>query len=298
MKSYDQYDLWEHTDNHLTRVRFGSEPPSGYFYPSEASVVFTDAHGDSVTEGGCLRASYFRLHGGFESLPTEARTEYIFMQGKIIEQALIEKWKEMGIWVANNIKFVDKANHVSGELDVILLDPSTSKPYIAEVKTFYGYHAEKELFGNYKEKGFPKIPQLLQTLIYLNYWQDKGITQARMVYFARDSVKRRTFLIELEKEGNIVYPKVDGVVIREFAIDDIMLRYKTLKQHIENNTVPPGDYELQYSNAKIEDYFEKGKIAKTKYEEFKKGKLKNYENIGDWQCSYCRWKNVCYSNKP
>lgn len=295
--SYDNYDLWEATDAHISRPRFGNEPPSGHFYPSEASVKLIDEHGDTVTEGGCLRSAYFRLHGGYKGLPTEARTEYIFLQGKIIEQSLIEMWKEMGLWVANNIKFLDKENGISGELDVVLFEPETQENYIVEVKTFYGYHAEKELFGNYKEKGFPKMSQLLQTLVYINYWRDKGLKFARLVYFARDSVKRRTFKVELEKEGNTLYPKIDGVVLREFSMDDVLARYKTLKDHIQNNTIPPNDYELQFSDAKIEDFYKKGKIAKTKYEDFKKKKLNKNEHIGNWNCSYCKWKEVCWGSK-
>ena len=28
------------------------------------------------------------------------------------------------------------------------------------------------------------------------------------------------------------------------------------------------------------------------------GKLKKYEYIGDWNCSYCKYKNVCWGNNP
>jgi hypothetical protein len=294
-KFQDNYDLWEHTDRHISRLRF-KEPPSGYFYPSEASVKLTDEHGDTYTEGGCLRAAYFRISGEFERLPNEPRTEYIFMQGKIIEQALIDYWKEMGIWVANNVKFRDEENRISGELDVVLIEPETAQQYGVEVKTFYGYQAEKELFGNYKNPGFPKMSQLLQTLTYVNYWKDKGIPFFRMAYFARDSVKRTTFKVELQKEGNILYPKVDGEVIREFTMGDVLSRYKELKGYVDSKIVPPNDYELQYSDVKIEDFYKKGKIAKTKYEDYKKGKLGKHEYIGDWNCSYCAYKAVCWGS--
>ena len=102
--------------------------------------------------------------------------------------------------------------------------------------------------------------------------------------------------IGTSKEGAIVYPKVNGTVIRSFTINDVLARYNQLAHHLETNTVPPNDYELQYSDAKIEDYFKKGKVAKTKYEAWKKGKLKEYEHVGDWQCSYCSFKHVCWDN--
>lgn len=297
MKStYDHYDLFAHTDDHVTRPKFGGQP-SKYFYPSEASVKLTDEHGDSVTEGGCLRASYFRLSGEFEGIPHDARTEYIFMQGKSVESDLVSLWKEMGIWVANNIKFIDQNNNISGELDAVLAEPETGQLYGVEVKSFYGYHAEKEIMGNFKKSGFPKMSQLLQTLVYLNYWHDKGLPYFRMVYFARDSVKRRTFKIELHKEGNIIYPKVEGQVIRSFTVNQVLDRYKQLQQYVDSKTIPPNDYELQYSDAKIEDYYKKGKVSKTDYEAYKKGKLAKYEYVGDWNCSYCKFKNVCWGSK-
>lgn len=292
MKSqYDTYDLFKATDEHLTRKTF-DKPSSGYFYPSEASVVLTDEFGDRKVEGGCMRSSYFRLSDEYEGSPHDARSEWIFMMGNKVEDSLTSYWKEMGLWHANSVKFVDTENHVSGELDVILVEPPDGQLYGVEVKSFYGYHAEKEIMGGYKTSGFPKMGQLLQTLVYLNYWEDKGLPFFRMAYFARDSVKRRTFKIELHHEGDIKYPKVDGVVVRSFTINDILDRYKKLKNHVETNTIPPNDYELQYSDAKIQDYLAKKKVSASGYEKWKKGKQ---AHLGDWNCNYCNFKNICWS---
>lgn len=291
---YDQYDLFAETDKHITRPKF-LEQPSTHFYPSEASVVIHDEHGDKVVHGGCLRASYFRLSGDFEGQPYDARSEYIFMQGKDVETSLIALWKEMGIWVDNNVKFFDEENNISGELDIILCEPPHGQLYGVEVKSFYGYMAEKDIMGNKYQKGFPKMNQLLQTLVYLNHFKDR-LPYFRMAYFARDSVKRRTFKIELEQEGEILYPKVEGDVIRSFSIQDILARYKELSHYLDTQVVPPNDFELQYNDSKIEDFFKKGKIAKTKYQKWQTKKLGPYEQIGDWQCSYCKYKDVCWGN--
>ena len=117
-----------------------------------------------------------------------------------------------------------------------------------------------------------------------------------MVYFGRDSVKRRTFKIELHQEGEIFYPKVDGEVIRSFSMNDVFGRYEKLQEHLDNKSTPTNDYELMYSDAKIEDYFAKGKIAKTKYEKWQKGRLGKHEVIGDWMCSYCRFSQHCWGS--
>jgi hypothetical protein len=292
---YDSYDLFGATDEYLTRPKFHTDREP-HFYPSEASVQVHDEHGDLITHGGCLRASYFRVSGAFTGTPYEARTEYIFAQGKIIEQWLIDRWKEMGIWVGNNIKFLDREHNISGELDVILAEPPSGQLYGAEVKTFYGYMAEKEIFGDKRTKGFPKMSQLLQTLIYVNHFEEK-LPYFRMLYFGRDSVKRCSFKVELHHEGNIKYPKVEGIVLKQFSMNDVLDRYKLLQTHIANNTIPPNDYELQYPSHKIEDFFKKGKVAKTKYEAWKKGSLKRYETVGDWQCNYCRYKNECWGQQ-
>lgn len=291
---YDNYDLFNATDEYLVRPKFYTQRERR-FYPSEASVQFRDEHGDLVTEGGCLRASYFRLSGQFVGAPYDARSEYIFAQGKIIEEWLISRWKEMGIWVDNNVKFLDEVNNISGEIDAILIEPPTGQMYGLECKTIYGYFAEKEIFGDKKSRGFPKISQLLQTLIYVNYFAPR-LPYFRMAYFCRDSVKRRTFKVEIEQEGNIKYPKVEGQVVRQFTVNDILDRYKLLQSYIDRNTVPPNDYELYYSPEKIEDFYKKKKISKSKYEDYKANKLGPHEHIGDWNCSYCRYSTECWGN--
>ena len=293
MSKYDTYDLFESLDEYLTRPKLLTRPESEHFYPSEASVVTYDEHGDQVIHGKCMRAAYFRLANGFKSAPFEPYSEYIFMLGKIVENQLINYWKEMGIWYDNNVKFYDKENNISGELDVILVEPGTGQMYIGEVKTFYGYMAEKEIFGSKTDKPFPKMNNLLQTLVYLNHFKDT-FPYARIIYFARDSGKRRTFKIELEQEGNILYPKVEGEIIRSFSIQDILARYKELEHYLKTNTIPKNDFELYYDDAKIEDFYQKGKVAKTKYQKYKTGKLHSNEKIGDWNCRYCNFSQICW----
>lgn len=290
---FDHYDLWDHMDQHMVRPKFKATR-SRHLYPSEASVKIIDAHGDEKVEGKCMRAAYFRLSGDHEGTPYSARTEYIFMQGNSVESNLVAIWKEMGVWVANSVRFVDHENDVSGELDAVLAEPETGQLYGVEVKSFYGYFAEKEIFGNKSQKGFPKMPHLLQTLVYLNYFKNKGLPYFRIVYFDRGGDKRCTFKIELHREGNITYPKVEGTVIRSFTVNDILARYQELRQYVETNTVPGTDFELRYPDAKVEDFWKKGKVAKTKYEAWKKGKLKANEKIGDWECNYCNYKDTCW----
>lgn len=296
MKSkYDNYDLFEHTDKYITRPRFEPETDNSHFWPSESSVKFYDEFGDLTVEGKCLRASYFRIIGGFTMLPLPAYTRWIFEMGELIERMLVQKWKEMGIWVDSQTKFYDAEHNVSGALDAILREPTTGIVYPAEVKSAYGYFAEKEIFGTFKEPGFPKVGNLLQLLIYLWKFKDQ-FPYGRLVYFFRDNTKRRTFKVELVEQGNLIYPKVEGQILKSFTVEDILERYSELKRYVDSKTVPPMDYELIYPETKIKDFRQKGKISQSKFQKWEKGKLEKWEYVGDWQCRLCAFRRVCYPN--
>jgi len=293
--TYDKYSLWGDLDSYVTRPKFRPGTDQRHLWPSEASVKFYDQHGDLTVEGKCMRAAYLRVKGDFEALPPSAYSEWIFEMGRRVEKMIVDRCKEAGIYVDNSIKFYDEEYNVSGEIDVLLTEPD-GLIYPAEIKSAYGYYAEKEIMGNMKQRGQPKMGQLLQLLIYLWKFKDQ-FPYGRMVYFFRDSTKRRTFKVELEQQGNILYPKVEGQVIKTFSVNDILARYKELQHHIDNEIVPEKDYELQYPEAKIHDFAKKGKIGKTKYQNFLKGKLKDYEYLGDWNCrGYCPYSRICYED--
>jgi hypothetical protein len=247
-----------------------------------------------------MRAAYFRSVGGFVSLGVPAYSEWIFKFGHLAERMIIEEAKEAGIWVQNSIKFYDKEFNISGEIDCLFAEPPDGIIYPGEIKTAYGYYAEKEIIGNWKQPGQPRMGNLLQLLIYL--WKFRAqFPYGRLIYFFRDSMKRRTFKVELELEGNLLYPKVEGKTNKLFSVNDILARYKELQHHIDKKIVPSKDYELQYSPEKIEDWKPeklggKGKIGKTKYDAWKKGKLKNYEYLGDWNCRLCSYRRECWGD--
>ena len=292
------FDFFEYLDRHVTRPRFKPEVDSSHLYPSEASVQYYDNHGDLITVGGCLRASYFRVVGGFERIGNSAYTEWIFKMGKAVEEILVQQAKEAGIWVDNNIKFYDEEYNISGEIDCLIAEPpdATIVPY--EIKSFYGYYAAREIFGNKSISPQPKLNQLVQLLIYL--WKFRNqFPYGRMAYFARDDIKRKTFKVSIHQEGELMHPVIDGKIWKSFTVNDILGRYKQLQDYIDNKEVPSKDYELQYPESKIRDFRPKklggkDKISKTKYEAWEKGKLKPWEYIGDFQCRMCAYRKICY----
>jgi len=292
------FNFFDFLDNHVTRLRFEPDRNMKTLYPSEASVQYHDKHGDLVTTGGCLRASYFRVTGDFEKIGHSAYTQWIFAMGNAVEQILVQQAKEAGIWVDNNVKFYDKETNISGEIDLIISEPPTGVITIAEIKSFYGYYAGRELFGNKTIKAQPRYYQMLQLLVYLSIFKDQ-FPYGRMAYMARDDIRRKSFKIGIHQEGENGYPVIDGEVLRLFTVNDIMDRYKKLQGYIDRKEVPPADYELQYSDAKINDFRPKklggkDKISKTKYEAWQKGKLKPHEYVGDFQCGYCSYRKICH----
>jgi len=281
------------TDAWMTRPRI-SKPRKPAFYPSEASAVWKDSLGVTRTAGACLRSAWYRVTGvpdGFEVLPNDPYTEWIFALGKAVEVILVEQWKQMGLWVANNVEFYDPVKKISGEIDVILCDPSErSKLYGVEVKSFYGYQGTKEVCGNKSTQARPKTSQLMQTLIYADQFPE--LDYFKMIYYARDSANRNEFDITITNDGGVRRPTIDGIIDHRFSMEDIYSRYRELDEYIEAQVMPPADYELHWDAEKVEQRNSLGEVAKTRYADWKKNPSRN--PMGDWQCSYCRYKNICW----
>jgi hypothetical protein len=277
----------------MTRQKI-SLPRPATFFPSEASVSWTDQHGIERVTGACLRQVWYRLTGTGEPSKPDPYSEWIFALGKAVEQILIEQWKCMGILVGNNIKFYDAKRNISGELDVVLQDPESSKLFGVEVKSFYGYNATKEVCGNTKVVGHPKTSQLLQTLIYVDLCKDLGILDYfKLVYYARDSAHRKEFDVTVIDDNGQTRPVVDGVVDYRFTMENVYSRYKTLKSHIESNTIPPRDYSIAFSPEKVKQLYELGEVSETAMKEYKRNPAKN--PVSNWQCNYCPVRKHCWS---
>lgn len=287
---YDTYNLFEHVDRYMTSPRFSAPSRGQHFYPSEASVKYTDG-GEEFVAGSCLRKSYYRLKHGSERGSVSARGAHIMTHGRNIEDSLTEIFKQMGIWRANSVRFKDEVYNISGEIDCVLVEPDGTE-YGAEVKTAYGYMAEKEVIGNNYQAGKPKASHLLQTLIYCWVFRER-LPFFRLVYILRDSCSRRTFKVELHEQDGLHYPKIDGVVTTKFTIEDVLNRYKELEYFLEAEIVPPRDFELEYTDEKAERLYALKKLSKSKYE--KHFAPRKPQKAGDWECSYCDFKRFCWT---
>ena len=291
-----KFDLIALTDKFVCRKRIRM-PRKPSWYPSEASATWVDENGETRVEGNCMRASYMRKTGLCKDMQidTTPYQEWIFALGKHVEIILVDYWKQLGILVENNLKFYDAERDISGEIDVMLCDPMTGEMVLVEVKSFYGYAATKQLCGNKSTKPTPKVSQMMQLMIYLDQFKDM-ISYGKLVYYSRDAANRNEFDITLVLDASnpakpVHRPAIDGVIDYRFTLEDIYARYDKLAQHVEADTLPDGDYEKVWSKEKVERRNLLGEVAKTTYAKWKKSPGKN--PIGNWNCSYCRYSQVC-----
>jgi len=285
------YNLITATEDFLTRERIHGKNAIHY-YPSEASVQYINSDGETVTEGTCLRKAYFRCVG-VEGQPYTANTQFIFGLGKYTENFLVDTWKEMGVWVNNSVRWYDQEYNLSGELDAILRQPDTGINYGVEVKSFYGYFMESELFGTKTKTGAPKMNHLLQTLVY--QYEFPQLDHFEMVYLGRDKARRITFRVELLSdvvenettgEEELVHrPTLQGTAMMDFTMEDVLARYTALDLAVKDRLAPDRDYELKYSKEKVEKIRAAGELSTLKYNKYLKCKSPtNADWPGDWQC--------------
>jgi hypothetical protein len=271
-------------------------------WPSEASVKYNTDKGE-VVKGKCIRASYYRNMGFQTDYPMHnAGSAEKWDLGKTIEKQVIERWKKMGIYVANNIKFFHKEIVLSGELDCIIRNPLNNKLIGVEVKSYYGGYANLEICGRRRPPipGYPKIENFLQAAIYKHKFMDQ-LDEYRLYYKERGDGHRVEFEVGLVAEGETFRPywrQIEGPywsnfsqdkVMAPFLMEDIYDRYRELITYLKNKKLPPKDYKEVWTAEEIEENWMLGNLGKVKYEKWQKNKTP----IGDWQCSYCDWANQC-----
>ncbi len=313
----DDFNLIELTDQFLERDRSITEERLPHFYPSEARCIDEDT-GNVL--GSCLRNSFYRVSGVPVTNPNTARSYYIFMLGNLVEKFLIDRWKEMGIWEQDDVAFYDREYNVSGKIDCFIratyvkrdgiyrMRPRNQSPVVGvEVKSFYGYHATREILGNQSLTGRPKTDQLLQAFYYAERYRHRGVPGFKMAYLARDSVKRREFNVvpvvtSLGGEVQRVRPAVDGTIYTNISIEAIRESYRLLHQALRTGTLPARDYTRVYSKDVVEAKRAAEEVSKSAYESWVRAKKPSDPNVarthqnalGDWRCSYCRYENHCW----
>lgn len=229
--------------------------------------------------------------------------------GKAVERALIDRWKSMGIYVDSGVKFFNRDVILSGEMDAILKNPLTNTLYGCEVKTYYGYKAERGLKGVKREQktgrafyGKPKDYQFLQALLYAWEYREE-LPEYRLYYFERGTGERFEFEVGLDRTDPTQLcwwrqmPGADWTmfdsapVMQPFSVKDVHDRYITLLQYARDRELPPRDYQFNMEDEEVEYRYEIGEVAVGAYEKWKKNSVKY--PIPDWHCGWCRFSATC-----
>jgi hypothetical protein len=293
----------------LNRPKYSRHRPG--FYPSSASVEYMDK-GHRVVRGTCLRSGYYQATNEIPE-PASIYLNQTAFVGKTIENALIDRWKTMGVYVDNGVKFFDRDVVLSGELDAILKNPVTNSIYGCEVKSYYGYNAEKGLTGVKKERGTgkayygkPKDYQFLQSLLYAWEYRDV-LPEYRLYYFERGTGERFEFEVGLDRTDPTKpcwWRQIPGAnwnmfspdpVMQPFSVADVHNRYKVLLEKVRNRELPDKDYHHTMQADEIEYRYSIGEMAVGKYNDWVKSPDK--KPIKDWHCDYCFHKNKCQQDK-
>ena len=198
----------------------------------------------------------------------------------------------------------------------MVIDPS--KAIGIEVKSKWGYGAKMVMQGNKTstyEHGYPQIEHLMQTALYLHMrktWEEfhnVKIPYFVICYIGRDNGANKSFRIELSDgyEGRIIVKDMNGNELKpkaekalewnvspqqmELTLDMMRERFYQQLNNLKSDTPPARDFELRYSDVKAKALFDMGELSKTKFNEHGKKPL---ADVGDWNCSYCDWKDTCY----
>ena len=294
------FSLVDLENSFLCREDKFSIPRPG-LWPSESSVEYTE-EGHRIVHGCCLRKAWYRSCKYPKTSPPNPGLTMKGVLGKNAERTQVEHWKQMGLWLGNNVKFYDPKYFVSGELDAIIKNPDTGEPIGYEVKSYYGYDANKEICGTKKppRPGSPKMDHFLQSAVYKYNFREK-LSEYRLYYIERGDGHRLEFEVGLIPEGEDFRPywkQLDGPywatysdkkVIQPFTVGDIHARFVKLAELIKKRELPVPDYNEFLSEEEVEWRWTHGELGKTKYEEYKK----KSEPIKSWQCSYCSWLEQC-----
>jgi hypothetical protein len=277
-------------------------------WPSESSVEFM-RNGFKVVKGKCMRAAWYRSMQVRKPGTFKAGLAWKGDLGKNAEVAQIEKWKKMGLFVANNIKFYDRKLFVSGEMDAIIKNPLDHERHIGvEIKSFYGHYANQNICGAKAKNrgGAPKDQHFLQSAIYSYKFtvETQRLDQFRTIYLERGDGHRVEFEVGFEKEGKLHRPywrQIPGPawnifhpepVLQPYTLEDIHARYGKLMKKLKAKALPERDYPTYWTDPdEVEDKYAHGELNKGDYDKFMKNPQKN--PVMSWECSYCQYTEQC-----
>lgn len=335
----NNWSFISHITNYLARPRLGDQKAPTQ-WPSEASYSSTNEHNEEAIVGKCRRSAFFRLlldNYNFSpkydvykhlvedinsrKLPTDTYMRWIWKQGELYEDYCVQMAKESGVFIAGQTAVYVPALNVSGKIDLVVINPITEKYQIVEVKSVYGFGANVVLGTPGQRKkgllGEPRESHLMQLGIY-QWWYANAREEfgpGLLTYGARDTGRFAEYEVtveEVEVDGvvkNYIFyqgnspnstPKVNSGI----TIEGMGNQYREIAKSVDSGLPPKRDFELLYSEERLNELHERGELSKKDSEQLVKrkqqiseGKTRLVKPVekGDWQCRLCNYRNVCYN---
>jgi len=293
--------------------------PNDGLHPSSASIELPS--GRKI--GGCHRKFYYQWKG-FEP-SNDKNPEYVL-------SAEMGNWLHRGIQdylrkntISTNLvvlsaeqTFYDKTNYTIGTSDLFLMDIETKELFGVDIKTV-GEFAGKQCIEN------PSAEALMQCAIYLDAYQNTSRKGYRSVdywvilYVSRDenwdlkAYKHGSmfklmwqFWMKFENGYVVVYDqRGNKTEYPDITMEAIRKRNEKILKEIKKDKLPDRDYEIQYSEEYIMALYKTDNIKFKKdiavVEKWLKKGAKQGEldlELGDKECAFCAYSELCYSNNP
>lgn len=258
------------------------------FYPTLSSA-FVDHISYKKLEGKCLRMAYYMCMGFKEDTDIPVSNKLVMKTGDYVENMLLDIFESNNILVDKGVKFEVSKYKLYGKIDGIL-NINNSEVGL-EIKTIGSNPVMcSEIFGSQAKPGFPKWTHLFQTLLYCYAFIDR-LSKFKLLYIRRDFGSIKEFDISIEPIDGIIYPLVNGVIVRSFTVNDILKRYILLDNFIKSNTVPPREYQQIYNANDIPSYVYYGILTKRQADNYK------VSPFGDKECRICTYRTRCAKDR-
>lgn len=256
------------------------------FWPSQASIK--DINGK--VHGCCMRQLYYNMKAVPITNPPTTTTIRKMEFGKKIEDYEIEMAKKANILIDTQVPFEIANNNIKirGKMDGIGVENLITKGM--EYKSSGGYMFKTRCFGTAYTPPMPKIPNLLQVMLYLDGFKNHekyAFDICQLLYVDRGDCVTTEFEIRLHN-GKAV---VNDSIIQDISLSQIYTRFHELHRFLTTNILPSCEFRPYYDKETIIDLFSRKEITKTAY--------KNQLEAGygcDIECSYCEWHDKCVSD--
>ena len=294
-----------HITDYISRPRLGNQK-APTLWPSEASIIVTNEYQEKVNLGKCRRAIFFRYlfdnyifyekYKHYESLVDQIQTEstspdpyirWIWIQGNLYEDYLLNSAKESGVYIGDQVQLYIPRYNVSGKIDIVVINPETNKLSIVEAKSVYGFNASSVLGTPSQRRegrlGTPKDSYLMQIGIY-QYWygnKQDNFEEALLVCGARDTGKYAEYKVKVEKDPEkdddfhyVFYaghfPNTTPYVNSGIYIEGIFEQYQYIQNCLESGVIPERDFDIVFSDEKIDQLYERGLLNKSETARYEK----------------------------